>query len=120
VFGAGVLVLGVASGALPGVGGGGSDAPPVVASQTGVDHAQAGKNATEHAGTQDAGSRRDGLETAAGNVNNPVASTVIGTLIESTPGQGLGEQVAAAATGAASQQAPSTPGEASDGQAHKP
>src|SRR5215470_16013107 len=85
VFGAGVLVLGVASGALPGAGGSGSDVPPVEASQTGADHAQAGisqagQNVPNHPGTQDAGSRRDGLETAAANVTNPVASAVIGTL----------------------------------------
>jgi hypothetical protein len=121
VFGAGVLLLGVASGALPGAGGGGSDVPPAEASQTGTDHAHAATNASaDQAGTQDAGSRIDGLETAQANVTNPVASAVIATLIENTPGPGLGEQVSAAATNAASQNAASTPNEASDGLSRKP
>jgi hypothetical protein len=120
VVGAGALALGglAASGAL---GGGGGDVPPAEASQTGADHAQAGiSHAAEQAGTEDAGSRLDGLENALGNVTNPVASAVIETLIENTPGPGFGQEVAAAATSAASQLTPSTPSDASGGLSHKP
>jgi hypothetical protein len=112
------------SGAFPGESP--KNVPPAEASQTGLDHAHAGISQAEahapaeQAGTEDAGSRLDGLETAAGNVTNPVASAVIDTLMENTPGPGFGEQAADAATSAASQLAPATPSEASDGLEHKP
>jgi hypothetical protein len=126
------LALGglAASGALPGVVGGG-DTPSVpanAASQTGIDHAragisQAGTNEGD-AGSQNAGSALQGLQTAQSNVDangSPVASAVIGTLItdfgEGTTGSQLGADVSSAAQGAASQLLPS---EASDGLSHKP
>jgi hypothetical protein len=139
VVGAGALALGglAASGALPGVVGGG-DSPSVpanAASDTGADHAQAGISqandaGANEAGTNDASSALGGLTTAQANVDangSPVASAVIGTLIDGftagTPGWELGPQVAGAATDAASQLAPSLPGtpsDASDGLTHKP
>jgi hypothetical protein len=148
VVGAGALALGglAASGALPDVVGGG-DTPSVpanAASQTGTNHAQAGisQAGTDHAqagisqagsndsgdaGSQNASSALQGLQTAQSNVDangSSVASAVIETLItdfgEGTTGSQLGADVSSAAQDAASQLLPTAPNEASDGLTHKP
>jgi len=142
---AGVAVLGglSAAGALPNVSelSGGHSAvetvPPEAASDTGVEHATAGGNPTlpERVGAPDdteaadapeaAGSRVEGLENAAGRVTNDTASTVIGTLIGTEPGPGLGSAVSEVASdghaNVPTDVPPATlPEQASNGQSHRP
>jgi len=139
--------LGVA-GALPSIGdlSGGhshvSTVPPEQASETGVEHANAGGSGapdveapdTEAPETPDAngpdsqgsGSRLDGLTNAAGNVPaGGTASAVINTLITTEPGPGLGAAVSSVASGGHANvptDVPpvSLPDQASNGQSHRP
>jgi hypothetical protein len=138
--------LGVA-GALPSVGdlsGGNSHVstvPPEQASETGVEHANAGGGAadveapdTEAPETPDpnapdsqgAGSRLDGLTNAAGNIPaDGTASAVINTLITTEPGPGLGAAVSTVASDGHANvptDVPpvSLPDQASNGQSHRP
>jgi hypothetical protein len=140
---AGVAVIGglSAAGALPNVSelSGGHSAvesvPPDQASETGVEHANAGgSNAAADVEAPDAeapdaeapdveaaGSRLDGLETAAGNVTNDTASAVITTLIGTEPGPGLGSAVSdVASDGHANVPTDVPPAQASNGLSHKP
>jgi hypothetical protein len=115
--------------------------PPESASETGVEHATAGGNpatpsdvgvqgggneqggGSEAADVEAAGSRLDGLETAAGNVTNDTASAVIETLIATEPGPGFGAAVAAVASDGHANvptNVPATPEQASNGLSHKP
>jgi len=148
---AGVAAIGglSAAGALPNVSelSGGHSAvetvPPDQASETGVEHANAGGSAAADVEAPDveapdgeapdgeapdveaAGSRLDGLGTAAGNVTNDRASAVITTLIGTEPGPGLGSAVSdVASNGHANVPTdvpPVTlPEQASNGQSHRP
>jgi hypothetical protein len=138
---AGVAVIGglSAAGALPNVSelsGGHSSVetvPPDQASETGIEHANAGgSDAAVEAADVDApdveapdveadGSRLDGLETAAGNVTNDTASAVITTLIGTEPGPGLGSAVSdVASDGHANVPTDVPPAQASNGLSHKP
>ena len=142
---AGVAAIGglSAAGALPNVSelSGGRSAvesvPPEQASETGVEHANAGSSSADVEATDvetpdveapdvDAGSRLDGLNTAAGNVPaGGTASAVINTLIGTEPGPGLGAAVAAVASDGHAHvptDVPpvSLPDQASNGQSHRP
>ena len=140
---AGVAAIGglSAAGALPNVSelSGGHSAvetvPPDQASETGVEHANAGGSAAaadveapdveapdvEAPDAEAAGSRVDGLEAAAGNVTNDTASAVIATLIGTEPGPGLGSAVSdLASNGHANVPTDVPPAQASYGLSHKP
>jgi hypothetical protein len=145
---AGVAAVGglSAAGALPSVSelSGGHSAvetvPPDTASQTGIDHAQAGGAAGVGADagvggqaitapsdggagnvvTTGSDARLDGLTTAAGNVTSDNASAVIETIMANTPGPGFGAAVSDVASDGRSSDHPQPPEPASGGLAHKP
>ena len=145
---AGVAAIGglSAAGALPNVSelSGGHSAVETVpadqASETGVEHANAGgSNAAgdveapgveaadveapdvDAPDVEAAGSRADGLGTAAGHLTNDTASAVITTLIGTEPGPGLGAAVSAVASdGHANVPTDVPPAQASNGLSHKP